>query len=93
MTARQCAIGVRTGGVITSARTGGGETLRALGLRLGCTASFLCDIEKGRRFPALKHVTRWADILGVTRVWLVQCILQDQVDAARLPMRLKVRER
>lgn len=92
MTARAARTSKGTGEAVAAARARRGETLRQLGVRLGVSGSFLCDIEGGRRAPPLGRVWRWAKILGIERASLIQLILQDQLDAAELPYRVEVTE-
>ena len=70
---------------------------------LGCTASELadsvpvarstfCDVEKGRRVPALRNARRWALALKIATADVVALLLQQRVNEAKLALVVEVSE-
>lgn len=52
--------------------------------RLGISKSYLCDIEKGRKFVSAKKAQEYAKVLGYSIAQFVRLALQDEI--ARLGM-------
>lgn len=57
----------------------GKRTLRAFAKTLGCSASFLCDVERGRRKVSLGEAVRWAPYLGRPERGVVEVVLRDSL--------------
>ena len=72
----------------------GKRTLRAFATTLGCSASFLCDVERGRRKVSLGEAVRWAPYLGRPELAVVESVLaeslRDDLLAAGLPYTVDV---
>lgn len=57
---------VYLGARVRSAREATGESLRAVANRLGCSAPFLCDLEKGRRGWSGEVAQKVLALYGIT---------------------------
>lgn len=55
-----------------------------------CSATHIRDIEQGNRALTLANSTKWAKALGVSHQELVQLLLQDMLDKAKLGKRFRV---
>ena len=69
-------------GVVRAER---GWTLKEAGNRLGVSAQFLCDVEKGRRTPSAKNLPEFARILGMQfreAAWHWLCAVTDGTEIA-----------
>lgn len=72
MTARQEVSAHMFGSRLRTVRTSRGYTLHALGKRLGLSAPFLCDVERGARGPLRpEHIRIVANIFKVSRADLM----------------------
>jgi transcriptional regulator with XRE-family HTH domain len=50
--------------MVVSTRQCDGYTRASMARKLGCTAQYLCDVEKGRRVVTPVRAYRWAELLG-----------------------------
>lgn len=82
----------RAGQHLAGIRAVRGLTLAQQAARLGCSRPFICDVEHGYRRLSLKAAAHWARVLEFDLAPLVERILQDQIDLAELPYRVRVRE-
>jgi transcriptional regulator with XRE-family HTH domain len=59
---------------------------------VGVANSTLCDVEKGRRLPALYKAQRWANALQTTVTQVAHLLLQQYVTEAGLDLVVKVKD-
>ena len=67
-----------------------GATLAQFAKRLGVSAQHLGDVEKDRRAVSTERAAEWARRLGHPPAVLVRLVLQREVDAAGLKLRVRV---
>ena len=58
--------------------------------KLGVTRQVLNDIEKGRRPASLAIASQWAKKIGLAPAVLVERAVQDQLNAAKMRLRVKI---
>ncbi len=70
-------------GMVAAARAAKGWTLRETAERAGCSPSFLCDVELGRRLPSVGTVAALEHVLGVDAAAMITGIVEQKLAAAR----------
>ena len=81
----------KLGELLRGRRDAQGLTLLDVSTRVGCTVSFLCDVEHGRRRPGMQTTEKLADALGVPSHELLTRLLQERLDDDGLHYRVTVR--
>jgi transcriptional regulator with XRE-family HTH domain len=78
------------GGLIESLRTTDEISQVFLAKKLGISKAHLCDIEKGRRLVSAERAAKFADALDYPREIFVSIALQEQLDRAKLKLKITV---
>ena len=78
------------GGFLRGARASKDLSQSAMAKMLGLSRSTLCDIEKGRHLASPALAAKIARKCGLAVKMAVQAALQDQVNKAKLKMRVEV---
>jgi DNA-binding XRE family transcriptional regulator len=73
------------------ARNSMGLNQADMAAKLGIARGTLCDIEKGRQLVSTKLAAKVARKAGLSEVVAIQACLQDQVNKARLNLKVSVR--
>ena len=72
-------------------RQGDEASQTAYAKRLGISKANLCDIEKERKLVGIDRAAKFARVLGLPEAALVQLAMQDQLNAAKIKLRVVVR--
>ena len=72
-------------------REGEEMTQEQLAAKLKISRQKVCDYEKGRRLPSMETAVKWAKKLGEPHEIWVRAYLQQQVDEAKLKLRVDVK--
>ncbi|MBX3184268.1 MAG: helix-turn-helix transcriptional regulator [Polyangiaceae bacterium] len=75
---------------IRAIRLGEELSLAQFAERLGVSRTYLCSIEQGRRRPSVKRAAEWGRLLGYGEAQFVRLVLQDELDAAKVKLRVSV---
>jgi len=59
--------------------------------KLGISRANLCDIEKGRKPVSLDRAAQIAKVFGVSKQYLIQLTLQDQLRREKLPYEVELK--
>jgi antitoxin HigA-1 len=76
--------------LIRSTRLAANATLEQFAKRLGVSKQHLSDIESGRKTVSPERAYSWAQKLGEMELQWVELALQDALDKARLPVRVRL---
>ena len=78
------------GKYVNAIRLGEEETLEVFAKKLGVSKQHLCDVEKDRRSVTAERAAKWAKRLGYPVDQFVTLVLQAEVDAAGLDLKVTV---
>ncbi len=78
------------GSLIESFRLADGKTQTEYAKKLGIPRQPLCDIEKGRRIVSIEKAAQFAKKLRHSEKSFIRVVLQDQVNQAKLKLRIDV---
>jgi transcriptional regulator with XRE-family HTH domain len=78
------------GGLIESLRATDEISQLALAKKLGISKAHLCDIEKSRRAVSAERAARFAEALGYPKEYFVSVAIQEQLDRAKLKLKITV---
>lgn len=78
------------GELIESVRSTDEVSQVVLAKKLGVSRAHLCDIEKGRRIVSPERAAKFAKVLGYPEEIFVSIALQEQLDRAKLKLKITV---
>lgn len=76
------------GNLIESIRLGEDISQTKFAAKLGVSKSYLCDIEKGRKFVSTAKAAQIATVLGYSKAQFIRLALQEEIE--RLGFKFKV---
>lgn len=79
------------GAMIESTRICDEITQVELARRMGISKSYLCDLEKGRKFPSLEMAAKFGKVLGYAPAYFVQMAITEQIRKAGLKLTVEIK--